>query len=812
MIFEHIKIGFRHLIKDKFYTLLNFTGLCTGIIIALFIATWVIDESNYDKHFSNSEKVFRVERNFNYNGMAREMPVTSFNYAEALLNTYPEIETATKIYPSEVYIQNKNQVFHKNRVYFADSNFFELFDFNLIAGDPAKVLQNPNSVILTKKSAIQLLGEENVLGKTLLIRVENLQFPLKVTGIIDHIPDNTHFHPEIIIPLPLLKEYLVRVYDEWRVNVGYTYIKLNDQRQANNLQSQFPEFLLKYVDPAYRTMLQDDDDITDAIEMKLKNLEDIHLKSHLEYELENNGNIKNLFLLSGIAILTLFLAVINYVNLTNARSEMRSLETGIRKVFGSHKLQLAVNYFIESLVLILLAFLVSIILLFLLSPLYQNISGSEFRWVFFDSPLYLGILAATFLFISLLAGIYPAIFISRFKILKALKGKKQVRHKKSDTKVYLVIFQFFISIGLITFALLMTLQVELIRSKDIGFNTSNLLYIEVDQPKVRQEYNSFKEELEKISQVKHVTSAGTVPINQIYPSLTVRKKQANEDLFFAYIGINYDYFKTMDIDLLAGRYFSPEFADTSEIRYIINERASRLLGYSNPEQAIGQQIETKSHLVSTYNKGEIVGVVKNFNIKSLHNKIEPVGIQLFPEYMNAIFVKLQPENMDESITKIKTLWQTRYPESEFNYSFLSDIIEEQYKPEKAFQLKLILSTILAVVIGCMGLLGLSVYILQQRTKEIGVRKVNGASVRSLVLLFSMQYLKWITISALFACPISYFLFKNWLNNYAVKIDFSYFWIIFILAWILISLISLLTVIGQTYRYSNLNPVDVLKYE
>jgi putative ABC transport system permease protein len=812
MILEHLKTGFRHLVKDKFYTLLNFAGLCTGIVIALFIATWVIEESGYDKHFTDSEKIFRIERDFNYNGMAREMPVTSFNYAEALVNTYPEIETATKLYPSEIYIQNKNQVFHKNKVYFADSNFFRIFDFNLIAGNPGKLLHDQNSVVLTRKSAVKLFGNENVLGKTLLVRIENLQYALKVTGIIDHIPDNTHFHPEIIISLPLLKEYLVRVYHEWRVNVGYTYIKLKDAGQAELLQSQFPEFLLKYVDPAYRTMLQDNDDITDAIELKLKNIEDIHLTSHLEYELENNGDLKNLFLLSGVAILTLFLAVINYVNLTNARSEMRSLETGMRKVFGSHKLQLALHYFIESFVMILLAFLFSIVLLFLLSPLYQNISGKAFHWMFFDSPVYFAILLATFIFISLLAGIYPAIFISRFKILKSLKGKKQVQHKKFDTKVYLVIFQFFISIGLITFALLMTMQVKLIRSKDIGFNPNNLLYIEVDHPKVREEYNSLKNELEKISQVEHVTSAGTVPINQIYPSLTVRKQNANEDLFFAYIGVNYDYFKTMNIELLAGRYFSNEFSDTSEIRYIINERATKLLGYQNPEEAIGQLIETKSHLVSEYNKGEIVGVVKDFHIKSLHNKIEPVGIQMFPEYLNAIFVRIQPENMNKTIQKIQTIWQTRYPECEFNYSFLSDIIREQYQSEKAFQVKLILSTILAVMIGCMGLLGLSIYILQQRTKEIGVRKVNGASSRSLVVMFAKQYLRWITISALFACPISYFFFKNWLNNFAVKIDFNYFWIVFMLAWLLISLISLLTVIGQTIKYANLNPVDVLKYE
>ncbi len=810
MIIEHIKIGFRHLIKDKFYTFLNFCGLCIGILIALYITTWMIDELNYDSYIKDADLIYRVERDFNYNGMSREMPVTSFNYAKALKDDFPEIVASTKMYPFEISVQDKNNIFRKQLVHFADSNFFEVFNFKLITGNPNHILDDPNSVVLTKEAALTFFGKENVLGETLKIKIEGLLYNLKVTGIADNIPENTHFHPRVFIPLPILKEYYQQIYNEWRVNIGYTYIKIDNRNKLSKIKSQLPEFLLRHVGPAYSTMLLDDDNINDAIEVKLKNIKDIHLKSHLEYELETNGDIKNIFLLASVALLILLLAIINYINLTNARSETRSLEVGIRKVVGSSKTQLGLHFFLESFLLIFFAFTVSIVLMFALSPLYESVSGKTFHWVFFSSYHGIALLAGTFIVISLLAGAYPAIFISRFKILKSLKGKNQTQGM--NTKIGLVIFQFFISIGLITFSLLMALQIKLIHTKDIGFDQKNLMDIDVDNSEVRTHFNSFKNDLMKLDPVKNVTSAGTVPINQIYPSLTVRKPFGDDDLFFAYMGVNYDFFQTFDIRLLSGRLFSRRVSDTSRTRYVINEKASRMLGFSTPDEAISHFIETKSHLESTYNKGQIIGVVKNFNFKSLHKEVEPLAIQLFPEYLNAIFVRVDENQMNATIQKIKLVWQNRFPESEFNYSFLSDTIQKQYLSEDDIQSKLVLSTILALIIGSLGLFGLSLYILQQRTKEIGVRKVNGATSSSLVLLFSKRYVRWITIAALFACPISYFFFTSWLNNFAIKINVGYFWGVFVLAWIVIILFSLITVIAQTIKYSRLNPVDVLKYE
>jgi len=810
MILEHIKIGLRHLVKDKFYTLLNFTGLCMGILIALFITTWIIDELTYDNYLQDADLIYRVERDFNYNGMDREMPVTSFNYAKALEDDFPEIVASTKMYPFEISVQDMNNIFRKQLVHFADSNFFEIFNFTLITGNPNTILDDPNSVVLTKDAARTFFGKEHVLGETIKIKIEDFVYNLKVTGIAENIPENTHFHPQLIIPLPILKEYYQQIYNEWRVNIGYTYIKIDDRNNLAKIKSQLPGFLLRHVGPAYSTMLLDDDNINDAIEVKLKNIKDIHLKSHLEYELETNGDIKNIFLLASVAILLLLLAIINYINLTNARSETRSLEVGIRKVVGSSRTQLALHFFLESFILIFFVFAVSVVLMFLLAPLYESISGKTFHWVFFNSTQNFVLLTGAFVVISLLAGLYPAFFISRFKILKSLKGKNQ--SKGMNTKIALVIFQFFISIGLITFSLLMALQINLIHTKDIGFDHNNLMVIDVDNSEVRNHFDSFKNDIAELNRVKDVTSAGTVPINQIYPSLTVRKPFEDDDLFFAFMGVNYDFFKTFNIHLKAGRLFSGNFSDTSETRYIINEKASQLLGFSTPDEAISQYIETKSHLESTYDKGQIIGVVKNFNFKSLHKDVEPLGIQLFPEYLNAIFVRIDSENMNGTIQKIKEVWKERFPESEFNYSFLSDSIEKQYLSEDELQSKLILSTILALFIGSLGLFGLSLYILQQRTKEIGVRKVNGATSGSLVILFSKRYVRWITIAALFACPISYFFFTSWLNNFAIKIYVGYFWGIFVLAWIVIILFSLIIVISQTIKYSRLNPVDVLKYE
>jgi len=812
MIYEHFKTGFRHLLKDKFYTALNFSGLCLGLLLAMFIVTWIIEELNYDKHFTDSDKIYRVERDFSYNGRACEMPATSFNYAKALEHTFPDIEASTKMYPFNIFLLTQNEIYKKEKVHFADSNFFEIFNFQFLSGNPFNALDNLNSVVLTKQSAQSFFGKVNVLGETIKVKVEDLEYNLKITGIIKEVPQNTHFHPDVIIPLPLLKDYYKSLYNEWRANIGYTYIKINNNKNLAHIKSKLPEFLLQHAGPAYHTILQDNDDINDAIRLKLKNIEDIHLKSHLECELETNGDIRNIYLLASVALLIILLAVSNYINLANARSEIRSLEVGIRKVVGSSKLQLAFHFFLESFMMMLFAFVVSIILLFLLSPIYENLSGQEFRWIFFDSYLYFSLLLGSFFAVSLLAGLYPAIIISRFKILKSLKGKRQANNTNFSTKAALVVFQFFISIGLITFSLLVSLQINLIYKKDIGFDQNNLLVIDVNSPSLRNHFDSFKEQLLNVNGIKKVTSAGVVPVNQIYPSFTVQNPSSGQDIFLAYLGVNYDYIETFQIDLVAGRFFSRNFADSSCSRYVINEKTSRLLGFTNPEEAIGQQIKTKSHLVSTYDKAEIIGVVKDFNFKSLHEEIEPAGIQLLPEYLNAIFIRMNTTDQKTTIKEIKSLWKSRFPESEFNYSFLSDTILDQYRSEKGLQTKLVICTFLAVIIGCIGLFGLSVYILQQQTKEIGMRKVNGATSKMLIILFSKQYLNWIAISALFAFPVTYYLFRSWLTNFAIKIDFHYFWIVFILAWFIVIVISIVTIIGQTIKFSKLNPVDLLRDE
>lgn len=811
MIFAHLKIALRHFSKNRFYTFLNFFGLSLGLLISLYIATWVIDELNYDNYHVNSNRIYRVERDFNYNGVSREMPVTSFNYAKALQKDFPEIINSTRMYPREISLLDKNNIYRKRLVHFADSNFLEIFSFNLKKGNPSKALDEPNAIVLTEKAAQSFFGTKDVYGKTLKIKIDDLEYSVQVSGILEKIPDNTHFHPDIIVPLPMLKDLLQNIYTEWRVNIGYTYIHVNTDN-ISNIEASLPEFLLQHAGSAYKTILHGDDDINDAIELKLKKLTDIHLKSHLEYELETNGDIKNIYLLSTIAVLILLLAISNYVNLTNAKSEIRSLEIGIRKVVGSSKFQVVKHFFTESMILILGVFIFSIILLFLLAPFYEQISEKEFNWVFFDSFNYFSLILLMFFAISFLAGIYPALFISRFKILKSLKGKKQIQHSKINTKAILVVFQFLISIGLISFSLLMGMQIRLIQTKDIGFNKDNLIVIETDNPDVRNHFDSFREELLKIKQVEKVSSAGVVPVSQLYPSLTVQKTDSDEDYFFSYMGVNYDMIELFDIEIKAGRSYSREFSDTSEARFILNEKAAQLLNYNNYNDAINEPIKFRNHLVRTYEKGEIIGVVRNFNFKSLHNNIEPLAIQLNPQYLSAIFIKVNSENINQAIKNINNVWSSNYPEIEFSYSFLSDTINKQYITENSLQTKLVLSTLLAIIIGCIGLLGLSIYILQQKAKEIGVRKVNGASTSSLVVLFTKQYLKWISISALIACPTSFYLFKNWLNNFSDKINLNYFWLVFTISWLIVTIISLITVMGQTIKFSKLKPVEVLKDE
>ncbi len=812
MIKNYLLTAIRNIKQNFFFSFINSLGLAVGIAITIFIVSWIVDELSYDKFNVNGEKIFRIERKFDYKDFNREIPVTSGPYGQKLVETFPEVVNATRVYPLEAMIADKHHVFRKNNVHFVDGDALQMFTFPLIEGDSLSLME-PNTVVLTTKAAEKLMSNMNVVGKTIKMSLYGQDYNLKITGLMNEIPSNSHFHPEILISFNTLYPTLLPYFNDWRENFIYTYIQLANTDDNIKLKQQFPKFLETYVGPIYANLLEEGDNINDMFELKLKRLTDIHLHSQLEFELEKNGNIKLVYLFGAVAFLILLIASINFVNLSTAKGETRSLEVGIRKVSGAQKRQLIIQFIFESLIIAFASFIIALFFVEVLSPYYSNITGKLFNWVFFKEIKYFILLLTIVVLTGFLAGVYPAFFLSRFNPVKVLKAGKRSVNKKFSFRTILVVFQFFISVSFIILTILIFFQLEFIQNKDIGYHKDDILIIPVDNQELYSGYDSFRDELLKRPSIfNKVSSASVLTSSHMYETASLRKPGEDDAHFVIFMNINYGLIETLELDFLAGRSFSEEFTDTAYSRFIINETALSNVGWKKPEDAIGEPVDFITNTGNNDQKGEIIGVVRNFHFKSLHQKVEPLVFQLEPAHLSYVYIRINNEKEQEAVSFITDLWQKKFPEAEFNYFFLSDELNNQYNSEERLKDKLMVSTILAIFIACLGLLGLSVFITRQRTKEIGIRKVLGASVSGIISLLIKSYLKWISISTILAWPISYLIMNTWLNSFSAKIDLIEYWWVFILSGLLTAVFSLLVVFVQTLKFASINPARSLKYE
>ncbi|PLX18209.1 MAG: hypothetical protein C0597_06395 [Marinilabiliales bacterium] len=658
----------------------------------------------------------------------------------------------------------------------------------------------------------KLLGGENTVGGTIKMEREGEEYNLKINAIIDEIPDNSHFHPEILVSLSTLYPTKKDALEDWIQNTLYTYLELRHKDDDQKVLNQLPKFLESQVGPRYASILEEGETINDMMTLKLKRLGDIHLRSQLEFELENNGSITLIYLFSAVAFLILVIASINFINLSTAQGETRSLEVGIRKVSGAHRKQLISQFITESIVITGISFIVAMVLVELLSPFYSNITGKVFSWFFFMEFKYLLLLLMIVLFTGISAGIYPAFFLTSFNPVTVLKSGKNGGNSKGLFRMILVVFQFFISISFIILSILIFFQMEFIQKMDIGYSKNNLIVVPVDSKDVNNSYESFKNELmAKPSMYKDVSSASELTTSHMYEASSMRKQGETDGHFIIHMSINYDFLKTMELDLIAGRSFSKEHMDTAHTRYIINETALKNLGWQKPDEAIGEFIEFLSNTEDN-KTGELIGVVKDFHFKSMHQEIEPLVFRLNPEKLSYVYIRVNPDKKNEAIDYLAKLWNNKFPETEFNYFFLSDVLDNQYTSEKKLRDKLVIATFLAIIIACLGLFGLSLFIIKQKSREIGIRKVLGASVKSIIGLLSSRYLKWIAISTLLSWPVSYWIIHKWLQEFSIKIDIFEYWWVFLISGFMAAILSLLVISIQTIKYASINPATSLKYE
>lgn len=808
MLNYNIKFAIRNLLKYKSISFINITGLSIAIAACLLILFFVQDELSYDKYNKKADRIFRVIVDLKLGGNTLVATSLGAPTAEALINDFPEVENAVKIKETgSWFISYGDKSFKEINVIKADSTFFDIFTVPLLKGNSKTALTKPNTLVLSRKMAEKYFSRDNPIGKTL--RLDNSE-DYMVTGVFDKIPSNSHFHADFILSLQIKPG---KDNDYWLSNMNYvTYILLQKNYNYKNLEAKFPSMVEKYIGPEVELFIgkQLKDFIKEGNKagFYLQPLTDIHLHSDLMGEFEPNGDIKYVLIFSAIAVFILLIACINYVNLSTASSSSRAKEVGIKKVLGSEKKDLIRQFLTESIVISLIATFLALIIIELVLPIFNNLSGKELTISHFTNYQFLVAILILTIFIGFLAGSYPALFISSFKPISVLKGKLRTGAKSGLLRSSMVVFQFVASIVMIIATIVVFNQLSYIQNKKLGFNKEHVIIIH-DTFILGDKAESFKNEVVNDSRIISGTISSSLPIESSKSSNgTFRDGRADDEKLTPMQSwrVDYDYIPTLGMEVIKGRNFSREFGSDSKA-VVINETVARHFEWKDPiGKRLSQYTSSDGSQMATYT---VIGVVKNFHYESLKNTIGPVLLFLRPSTTYTVF-RFNNENISEIINFIKNKWEQFAPGATFEFSFMDKDFDKMYKAEQKIGDIFSTFAFLSIFIGCLGLFALAAFAASQRTKEIGIRKILGASVSKVLLLLTKEFLKWILLANIIAWPIAYYFMNNWLEDFAYRIEMS--WWIFVAAGVLTLFIALLTVSWQAIRAALANPVESLRYE
>jgi putative ABC transport system permease protein len=796
---NYFKIALRNLLKLKAYSLINILGLAIGVAACILILLFVSDELSYDKFNQNAGQIYRIHFKAAIMGKEMNFALSPALLGPTLVKDFPEVIQYVRILPSpNMLIRYKENVFNETRFFWVDSTLFDVFAIPFIKGNPKTALSEPHTLVLTETLAKKYFGNENPIGKVMNFEDGT---PYTVKGVVQDCPLNSHFHYDLFASNSSTNIGK----DTYWVNISYyTYIVLKTGTSVRNLESKFPEFVRKYVGPqSYQLLGLQYDDLKKhgyAFQWVLQPLTSIHLNSNLDGELEPNSNIKYVFIFSIVALFILVIACINFMNLATARSEMRSKEVGVRKVLGSNRSQLIKQFLLESVLLTTIAVILAIGLVETLIPAFNKFSGKQLHINYFNNLWVIPALIVTILIVGLAAGSYPAFFLSSFRPIKVLKGKIN-GIKGNFLRSGLVVFQFAISIILFIGTFVVYSQLNYIQEKKLGFDKDQVLVIKrawaIEHPQ------SFKNVLFQSNLVKDASSTDNLP-GESFSQVLFKADNASstEQHVFATMFTDYDYSKTLGLELKEGRFFSKEFpSDTQAV--VINESTVHAFHMTNP---IGKRV-FYSRTNSIYT---IAGVVKDFHFESMHQVIKPLVIFLNRGQTECLIVKIREKNIPAAISYIKNEWNKFVPNKPFEYYFLDDKFNKLYSSEVKIQQIFTMFSMLAIFIACLGLFGLAAFTAERRKKEIGIRKTLGASVYGIVFLLSKEFIKWVLIANVIAWPVAYYFMNKWLQDFAYKTEMS-IWI-FLVAGILALIIALLTVSANAIKSATANPIKSLKYE
>ena len=809
MIKNYLRSAFRNIKRHPFISFINIFGLTVGLTCCLLILAYIINEYSYDKFNKNAKDIYRVTRIF-YTAPGVEnlhLSAVAPPFGPLLQNAFPDIKKITRVYPTgTIALKYKEKLFNEKNSVFADENFFTLFNVPVVKGDAKNALLDPYSIMLTEEVARKYFGDENPINKSILLNKHDF----KVTGVYKAFPANSHMHPQILLSFNTLKDTAVYGEQQLLTNYGnnsfYTYLLFPKDYNVEHVKAQLPDFLDKYVHfPGMPGNMK----THQVTKLELENLTDLHLKSHLDDEIEENGDVKRVLIFSAIALFILLIACINYMNLSTARSALRAKEIGIRKVIGAQRKEIIAQFLSESVLITWMALILAGVSTVLLIPFINTLSG---QFLSFSSLLHwnvlLPILTLPFV-IGLISGIYPAVFMSSFLPVKVLKGIVKAGSGGISFRKILVVVQFSISIILIVATTVVFQQLQYIQKIALGFNKDHIITMNYPYSLNRQ-YDAFKEDLKRNATIKELGISSRIPSGRLLDDQNAKIIEGGSlqaiKIDLKYITTDFGFIPTYGMQMVAGRNFSKAIA-TDTNNFIINEEAVKEFGWKTAENALAKD------MVYGNVKGKIIGVVKDFHFESLHQKIIPLLFSLpsHGNYYGKLSIKVDGNNTKAAIQVVQDTWHKYLPDTPFDFTFLDEKFGQLYNSEQQQGSLFTIFSCIAIFIACLGLFGLSAFTISQRVKEIGVRKVLGASISQIVTELSKDFLKLVIIAAIIALPIAFFSINKWfLGDFAFRINIS--WWVLAMAAVLALIIAFVTISFQSIKAALANPVKSLRSE
>ncbi|MDH4196569.1 MAG: ABC transporter permease [Candidatus Aminicenantes bacterium] len=793
LLTSYVRVAFRRLRLQKTYSLINVGGMALGLACTLMIFIWVRDELGYDRFHTKADRIYRVVFSTSDDGSPTNAN-GSFGVGPALKKDFPEVLETVRIRKMEQnpkrYVGYQDKKFYERRFLFTESSLFTVFDFPLVRGDTSTALEEPNSVVLTEDMARKYFGDDDPLGKVIEADPYNdgKLVLFRVTGVAKNVPRQSHFHFDFLASYGSLRENTVSLDGFYQ---HFTYVLLQDRSSAASLAPRLLDFLHRNwrKDPWYTISLQP--------------LYEIHLRSGLKSEIEPMGNRLYVYVFSAVALAVLLIACINFMNLATARSAKRAREVGIRKAVGAPRSQLVRQFLGESLSLSVISTIAAFLVILLALPWFNRLTGKGLTPASLADPSLLLAAAAIALAVGLVSGLYPAFFLSAFEPVTSLKANSGRTASGAVLRRALVVFQFALSVGIICCTLVIRDQMTYVRSRDLGFDRDQIMVIPLN-PEVRRNYEAFRNELLKSPGVENAATSALVPTagSTHYNFNFEGGSQGQTQVLYT---VDKEFVATYGLKLLAGRTIERPASKDGPWEFLISEQSVREAGYASPQNAVGRRADFEGQ------GGQVVGVIKDINIYSLRTPAYPIVYVVTPvaghKYLS---VRIGTRNVPETLAHIRRTWQAMVPSYPLDYSFLDASFEQMHNAEQRMSEMFSVFSVLAIAVACLGLFGLAAYTAEQRTKEIGVRKVLGAPASSIYVLLSKEFLKWVALANLIAWPVAYYAMSAWLRNFAYRVGIG--WGVFLVSAGAALAVAALTVGSQTLRAARSHPVESLRYE